>query len=75
MADAVLAVLSETVLTIGALLDEVFDTYPDFDGWVLDNLPLRPHTAERIRAMYHLYRFRPDSPELPEAWRALWSLD
>ena len=75
VAEAVLEVLSETVLTVGALLDEVFDTYPDFDEWVLLNLPLRPHTAERIRAMHHLYRDKPDCPTKPEAWKALWAMD
>ena len=75
VSDQVLAELSRTVLVIGELLDGVFENYPDFDGWVLENLPLRPHTAERIRAMYRVWTDKPDCPELPEPWKALWALD
>jgi hypothetical protein len=70
----ILSELSKTVLVVGELLDEAFESYPDFEGWVLDNLPLLPRTAERIRAMYLLYRFKPNG-DLPEAWKAFWSLD
>jgi hypothetical protein len=70
----VLDELSKTVLVVGELLDEVFESYDDFDGWVLEHLPLHPRTAERIRAMYHLHRFKSNG-DLPAPWKALWSLE
>lgn len=75
IAAEVLAVLSDTVLKIGPLLDEAFESYQDFEAWVIDNLPLQPHTAERIRAYWYLHQFREGHPELPPPWQALWCMD
>lgn len=67
--------LSRTVLVVGALLDDVFEgDYPTFERWVEDELPLSPHTAERIRAMALLYQSKAGHPDLPPAYSALWSL-
>jgi hypothetical protein len=75
LVDEALAVLSEAVLKLGPILEEAYSRAADFEHWVVDHLPLQFHTAERIRAMYHLHEFRPSHPELPEPWKALWDLD
>lgn len=75
MADKILECLSASVLEVGELLDDVFDTYPDFDTFVEEYLPLRPHTAERVRAMYLVHRDKNGHTDLPAPWKALWSLD
>ncbi len=74
VARQVLEELSRCVLTVGELLEDVFENYEQFEDWVIEHLPLHPETANRIRAMYHLYEHRLDSPHLPEPWKALWSL-
>jgi hypothetical protein len=74
VARQILDELSATVLSVGELLDSVFEGYSQFDQWVEDNLPLQPETANRIRAMYHLHEHRPGHPDLPEPWKALWTL-
>lgn len=75
IADEVLDVLTETVMKIGPLLDKAFESYATFDAFVTEHLPLHPHTAERIRSMWHLHQSRPDQPDLPAPWKALWAMD
>ena len=78
IAPAILDHLSEAVLEIGPLLDQVFHhldgSSVDFDVWVEDNLPLQPRTAARIRAMWFTHEHR-NGEDPPEAWKALWSLE
>lgn len=62
------------VLSVGELLDSVFDDGESFDHWVLDNLPMRSETARRLRAMWQLHEHRPEHPDLPEPFKALWDL-
>jgi hypothetical protein len=75
-AEEILASLSEVVLHIGRVLDVVYRTtdVAEFDEWVEENLPIQPRTAERVRAMWLIHSEHP-SVELPEPWKALWSID
>lgn len=73
--EEVLEILDGAVLEIGAKLDAVFENYPDFDQWVIENLPIQPRTAERIRAMYHVHLDKNGHRDLPEPHKALWSID
>ena len=61
-------------MAVGRVLDDVYDTDVDFYEWVELNLPLQPRTADRVRAMWLIWTEHP-SDELPEPWKALWSLD
>lgn len=76
-AEQILTVLSEAVMSIGRVLDVVYRTsdVAEFDEWVEENLPIQPRTAERVRAMFLIWTDRPDNPDLPAPWHALWSLD
>lgn len=74
VAEDILATLSATVMIVGPMLDQVYRTSDDFEGWVLEHLPIQPRTAERMRAMWLVWHEHP-SDDLPEAWKALWSLD
>lgn len=75
VAQQILDELSRMTLSVGELLDSVFENDEEFDGWVEDNLPmLRPETARRIRSMWALHEHRPEHPDLPDAWKALWTL-
>ncbi len=74
VARQVLGELDAVVLRIGMMFEEVYESPEQFEDWVIEHLPLHPYTAERIRAMSHLYELRPNSDDLPEPHKALWSL-
>jgi hypothetical protein len=74
VAERVLDELSHTVLAVGQMLDEAYDSPSQFEDWVLEHLPLTVGTAERIRAMWHIHQQRPGHVDLPEPYKALWSL-
>lgn len=71
-ATEILEVLSDAVLAVGAILERVYVERPTFEDFVLTNLPMRPDTAERIRAMFLIHAEKNGHTELPEPWKALW---
>lgn len=75
VAQQILDEMDRLVLSVGELLDSIYEDPAQFEDWIIEHMPLHPATAERIRAMWHLHQFRPGHPDLPEPHKALWSLD
>jgi hypothetical protein len=73
-ANEILEILSNTVLAIGEILEQVYVERPSFCDFVTTSLPMRPQTAERVRAMYLVHSEHSGHPDLPEPWKALWNM-